>query len=84
MKNIMKNLFLFATLSSLLTMTAVARTKFQPHPSIQTLYLEIPEGTPVFIDLFGFAFFFNLENGRKMQVDEEMAKYNFELVSLAA
>ena len=62
----------------------VVRTKFQPHPSIQTMYLEIAEGTPVFIDLFGFAFFLNLENGRKMQVDEEMAKYNFELVSLAA
>lgn len=62
----------------------VVRTKFQPHPSIQTLYLEIPEGTPVFIDIFGFAFFFNLESGRKMQVDEEMAKYNFELVSLAS
>jgi hypothetical protein len=61
----------------------VVRTKFQPHPSIQTLYLEIPEGTPVFIDLFGFAFFLNLENGRTMQVDEEMAKYHFELVSLA-
>jgi hypothetical protein len=62
----------------------VVRTKFQPHPSIQTLYLDIPEGTPVFIDLFGFAFFLNLENGRTMQVDEEMAKYHFELVSLAA
>lgn len=32
------------------------RTKFQPHPSIQTLYLDLPEGTPVFIDLFGLAF----------------------------
>jgi hypothetical protein len=62
----------------------VVRTKFKPHPSIQTVYLDIPEGTPVFIDLFGLAFFLNLENGRAMQVDEEMAKYHFELVSLAA
>jgi len=62
----------------------VVRTKFQPHPSIQTLHLEIPEGTGFFIDLFGLAFFLNLENGRAMQVDEEMARYNFELVSLAA
>jgi hypothetical protein len=41
-----------------------------------------PEGTPFFIDLFGLAFFFNLETTPVVQLDEELSKYNFQLFPL--
>ena len=58
------------------------QTKSRPHSNIQTRYLDLPEGTPFFIDLFGFIFFLNLENAPVVQLNEEIAKLNFQLFPL--
>jgi hypothetical protein len=60
----------------------LVRMKCQPHSEMRVVYLDAPEGTPVFIDLFGMAFIFNLEETPAIVLEEDMANLNFELVSL--
>ena len=60
----------------------LVRTKSQPHPSVQVVYLDQPEGTPFFIDFFGLAFMFNLEMTPEVVLQEDLVNLNFKLVSL--
>ncbi|HST51837.1 MAG TPA: HNH endonuclease [Pyrinomonadaceae bacterium] len=60
----------------------IMQTRIKPHASIHTRFYDLPEGTPVFIDLFGIIFFLNLENAPVVQVDEETAKLGFQQFSL--
>jgi hypothetical protein len=46
------------------------------------VYLDQPDGTPFFIDLFGLAFMFNLETTPEIILLDDLAKLGFELVSL--
>jgi hypothetical protein len=46
------------------------------------VYLDQPVGTPVFLDLFGMVFFFNLEPEPDIVLPEDIARLGFELVSL--
>jgi len=51
---------------------------------MQVVYIEIPEGTGVYIDIFGMAFILNLENTTLGILHEEHKAFGFELIPFAA
>lgn len=58
------------------------RMKCQPHPLVRVMYLDSQEGTPFVVELFGLAFIFNLEETPEIVLQADLAKLNFELVSM--
>jgi hypothetical protein len=57
-------------------------TKSKPHPQVHAEYLDVPQGTPFAIDIYGLVFLLNLEPSPIMELNEDLIKSHFQSYSL--